>query len=103
MSIPGALAFWIYVDCFIAHVKSSCLATIGPIMLICLNLPPSEILKPENVYVAAIMPRPKEPTALQFNYLLVLLIKELKALWQGYYFHPPQWDLNNPIPMLPSS
>ncbi|MBW0587434.1 hypothetical protein O181_127149 [Austropuccinia psidii MF-1] len=57
-------------------------------MLICLNLPPSERLKPENVYVAGIIPGPKEPTSLQLNYLLMPLIKELKELWQGYHFSP---------------
>ncbi|MBW0556227.1 hypothetical protein O181_095942 [Austropuccinia psidii MF-1] len=88
MSIPGALAFSIYVDWFNAHGKSTRLASIGPIMLICLNLPPSERLKPENVYVAGIIPGPKEPTSLQLNYLLILLIKELKDLWKGYHFSP---------------
>ncbi|MBW0532653.1 hypothetical protein O181_072368 [Austropuccinia psidii MF-1] len=57
-------------------------------MLICLNLPPSERLKTENVYAAGIIPGPKEPTALQSNYLLLPLIKELKELWQGYNFSP---------------
>ncbi|MBW0509832.1 hypothetical protein O181_049547 [Austropuccinia psidii MF-1] len=42
MSIPGALVFLIYVDWFHAHIKSSCLDSIGPIMLICLNLLSSE-------------------------------------------------------------
>ncbi|MBW0556899.1 hypothetical protein O181_096614, partial [Austropuccinia psidii MF-1] len=88
MSIPGALAFSIYVDWFNAHPKSTWLASIGPIMLICLNLPPSERLKPENVYVAGIIAGPKEPTSLQLNYLLMPLIKELKELWQGYHFSP---------------
>ncbi|MBW0507105.1 hypothetical protein O181_046820 [Austropuccinia psidii MF-1] len=92
MSIPGALAFSIYVDWFNAHVKSTQLASIGPIILICLNLPSSEGLKPENVYVAGIIPGPKEPTALQLNYLLMPLIKELKELWQGYYFSPTSTD-----------
>ncbi|MBW0545251.1 hypothetical protein O181_084966 [Austropuccinia psidii MF-1] len=88
MSNPGALAFSFYVDWFNAHGKSTWLASIGPIMLICLNLPPSERLKQENVYVAGIIPGPKEPTALQLNYLLMPLIKELKELWQGYHFSP---------------
>ncbi|MBW0580733.1 hypothetical protein O181_120448 [Austropuccinia psidii MF-1] len=57
-------------------------------MLICLNLPPSEILKPDNVYAAGIIPGPKEPTTLQLNYLLIPLIKELKEQWQGYHFSP---------------
>ncbi|MBW0551119.1 hypothetical protein O181_090834 [Austropuccinia psidii MF-1] len=88
MSIPGALAFSIYVEWFNAHGKSTQLASIGPIMLICLNLPPSERLKPENVYVAGIIPGPKEPTSLQLNCLLMPLIMELKELWQGYHFSP---------------
>ncbi|MBW0505266.1 hypothetical protein O181_044981 [Austropuccinia psidii MF-1] len=88
MSSPGALAFSIYVDWFNAHGKSTRLASIGPIMLICLNLHPSERLKPENVYVSGIIPSPKEPTSLQLNYLLMPLIKELKELWQGYHFSP---------------
>ncbi|MBW0478704.1 hypothetical protein O181_018419 [Austropuccinia psidii MF-1] len=88
MTIPGALAFFIHVDWFNAHGKSTRLARIGPIMLICLNLLPSERLKPDNVYVAGIIPGPKELTALQLNYLLMPLIKELKELWQGYHSSP---------------
>ncbi|MBW0495981.1 hypothetical protein O181_035696, partial [Austropuccinia psidii MF-1] len=84
MSIPGELTFSIYVDWFNAHGKSTWLASIGSIMLICCNLPLSEIVKPENVYVAGIIPGPKEPIALQLNSLLMPLIKELKELWQGY-------------------
>ncbi|MBW0526975.1 hypothetical protein O181_066690 [Austropuccinia psidii MF-1] len=86
MSIPGALAFLIYVGWFNVHGKSSQLASIEPIMLICLNLPPSERLKPENVYVSGIIPGLKEPTALQLNYLLMPMIKELKELCQGFHF-----------------
>ncbi|MBW0521936.1 hypothetical protein O181_061651 [Austropuccinia psidii MF-1] len=88
MSIPGALAFSILVYWFNAHGKSTRLASIGPIMLIGLNLPPSERLKPENVYVAGMIPGPKDPTAPQLNYLLMPLIKEPKELWQGYHFSP---------------
>ncbi|MBW0501074.1 hypothetical protein O181_040789 [Austropuccinia psidii MF-1] len=88
MSILGALASYIYVDWFNTHGKSTQLASIVPIMLICLNLPPSKRLKPENFYVPGIIPGPKEPTALQFNYLLIQLINELKELWQGYHFSP---------------
>ncbi|MBW0527767.1 hypothetical protein O181_067482 [Austropuccinia psidii MF-1] len=88
MYIPGALAFSIYVDWLNAHRNSTWLARIRPIMFICLNLPPSERLKPENVYVGGIIPGPKEPTALQLNYLLIPLIKELKELCQGYHFSP---------------
>ncbi|MBW0471800.1 hypothetical protein O181_011515 [Austropuccinia psidii MF-1] len=88
LSITGALAFSIYVELLNAHGKPTWLASIGPIMLIFLNLPPSETLNPQNVYVAGTIPGPKEPTALQLNYLLIPLIKELKELWQGYHFSP---------------
>ncbi|MBW0588146.1 hypothetical protein O181_127861 [Austropuccinia psidii MF-1] len=88
MSIPGALAFSIHVDWLNVLGKSTWFASIGPIMLICPNLPPSERLKPENVYVAEIITGLKEPTALKLNYLLMPLMKELKELWEGYHFSP---------------
>ncbi|MBW0463825.1 hypothetical protein O181_003540 [Austropuccinia psidii MF-1] len=88
MSIPLALAFCICVDWFNAHGKSTRSDSIGPIMLICLNIPPSERLKPDNFYVSVIIPSPKEPTALQLNYLFVPLIKELKEVCKGYHFSP---------------
>ncbi|MBW0489009.1 hypothetical protein O181_028724 [Austropuccinia psidii MF-1] len=88
MSIPGALDFYFNVDWFNAHEKSTQLASIGLIILIFLNLPQSERFNPENVYVAGIIPSPKEPISLQLNYLLMPLIKELKELWQGYDFSP---------------
>ncbi|MBW0565572.1 hypothetical protein O181_105287 [Austropuccinia psidii MF-1] len=88
MSIPGALAFSIYMDWFNAHGNSTRLASIGPIMLICLNLLPSERLKTENVHVGGIIPGPNEPTGLQLNYLLMPLIQELKELWKAYQFPP---------------
>ncbi|MBW0536083.1 hypothetical protein O181_075798 [Austropuccinia psidii MF-1] len=86
--ILGSLAFSIYLDWFNAHGKSTQLASIGPIMLICLNFPASESLNPENVYVLGIIPGSKEPTALQLNSLLMPRTKELKELWQGYHFSP---------------
>ncbi|MBW0557857.1 hypothetical protein O181_097572 [Austropuccinia psidii MF-1] len=86
MSVPSALAFWIYVDWFDAHGKSSRSARIGPIILICLNILPSKGLKPEDVYVSGIIPGTKEPTSLQLDYLLMPLIKEIKELSQGYHF-----------------
>ncbi|MBW0582277.1 hypothetical protein O181_121992 [Austropuccinia psidii MF-1] len=77
-----------FMDWFNAHGKSTRLASIGPIMLICLDFLPSKRLKPENFYVTRIIPGPKEPTSLQLSYLLMPLIKELKELWQGYHFSP---------------
>ncbi|MBW0540919.1 hypothetical protein O181_080634 [Austropuccinia psidii MF-1] len=57
-------------------------------MLICINLPPRERLKPENVYVLGMIPGLKEPTALQLTSILLPLIKELKELRKDYLFSP---------------
>ncbi|MBW0482897.1 hypothetical protein O181_022612 [Austropuccinia psidii MF-1] len=67
MSIPDELAFSIHVDWFNAHGKSNQLANIGPIMLIYLNLPQSERMKPENFYVTGVIPGPQDPTSLQLH------------------------------------
>ncbi|MBW0479682.1 hypothetical protein O181_019397 [Austropuccinia psidii MF-1] len=88
MSIPSELAFSIFVDWFNAHGKSSILASIGPIMLICLNLPQIDGLNPEDVYFAGIIPGPKEPATILLNYLLIALIKDLKELWKCYHLSP---------------
>ncbi|MBW0517830.1 hypothetical protein O181_057545 [Austropuccinia psidii MF-1] len=103
MSNPGALAFSIYVDWFNAHGKSTRSTSIGHIMLVCLNLPPSERLKPENVYVAGIILDPKDPTFLQLNYLLMPLIKQPKSYGKVTISHPPQQVLQDPLSVLPSS
>ncbi|MBW0539583.1 hypothetical protein O181_079298 [Austropuccinia psidii MF-1] len=83
-SIPSALAFSIYVDWF----NSMEIKPLAQHWSYHANLPLSERLKPENVYVSRLIPGPKEPTALQLNYLLKPLIKELKKLWQGYHSSP---------------
>ncbi|MBW0474809.1 hypothetical protein O181_014524 [Austropuccinia psidii MF-1] len=88
MSIYGALTSFNYLDWFNANGESSFLARIGPNILVCLNIPPNEILNWENFYFAGIIPRPKEPTSLQLNDLLMPLIEELKEMWQGYVFSP---------------
>lgn len=82
----GNLAFSLYIDWFNAFGKSSRHASLGNICLVCLNLPPELRLKPENIYLAAIIPGPKEPTGPQLNLILSPLIKELKDLWKGVYF-----------------
>ncbi|MBW0504892.1 hypothetical protein O181_044607 [Austropuccinia psidii MF-1] len=86
MSLEGSLGFTIYIDCFNAHEKSRRLSSIGPILLVCLNLPTSKRLNPENVYISAIIPGPNDPTSSQLNYLLMPLMPELKELWEEVQF-----------------
>jgi hypothetical protein len=86
MSKEDSLAFTIYIDWFNAFGKSSRHHKIGVIILVCLNLPIEYRLKTENVYIAGIIPGPKEPTGEQLNYLLKPLIKELIELWHGVFF-----------------
>ncbi|MBW0468352.1 hypothetical protein O181_008067 [Austropuccinia psidii MF-1] len=88
LSIPGELALFISVDWFNTHGGSSHLVRIGPIMLICLNLPQNERLQPHNVHVPGVIPGAKEPTSLQLNCLLIPLIKGLKEPWLGSLYSP---------------
>ncbi|MBW0561039.1 hypothetical protein O181_100754 [Austropuccinia psidii MF-1] len=85
---PGHLSFLLYVDWFNSFVKSSRTSSTGGIMLGCLNLPPEVHMKPENIHIPAIIPGPKEPNGEQLNYLLRLLVEELKELWKGIHFFP---------------
>ncbi|MBW0488869.1 hypothetical protein O181_028584 [Austropuccinia psidii MF-1] len=52
-------------------------------MLACLNLPPEVGMKPESIYIQAIIPGPKEPNGEQLNTLLRPLAEKLKELLEG--------------------
>ena len=61
--------------------------SIGAIYLACLNLPPHMRYKPENIFLAGVIPGPREPTVDQVNYLLEPLISELLVFWRtGVHF-----------------
>jgi hypothetical protein len=46
------------------------------------NLPPNKCMKDGVMFVALIVPGPKDPVT-KINLFMQLLIKELKMLWQG--------------------
>lgn len=62
-------------------------ASTGSILMACLNLPPSLRHKPENLYLAGIIPGPKEPVTDEINHFLRPLINDLLACWiQGTWY-----------------
>jgi hypothetical protein len=59
----------------------------GLISLVCLNLPPDIRYKPENMFLAGIIPGPCEPPLDAINHYLVPLVDDLVEFWQpGVWF-----------------
>jgi len=67
----------------------------GVVALVCMNLPPSERYRPENMYLVTILPGPRESTQEQFNNLIDPLIDDFRDIWEhgiqypGTATHPP--------------
>jgi hypothetical protein len=59
----------------------------GIISMVCLNLPLHECFKPENMYIAGIIPGPREPREGQLNHYLRPLINDLCESYEhGVFF-----------------
>ncbi|RPD78431.1 hypothetical protein L226DRAFT_427821, partial [Lentinus tigrinus ALCF2SS1-7] len=91
-SVHGAgeihLVFSLFVDWFNprGNKQAGKSHSIGAIYLICLNLPPDIRYRPENVFLAGIIPGPNEPSNHQLNHLLRPLVDQLLVLWNpGIY------------------
>src|ERR1700678_2907594 len=56
--------------------------SIGLISLVCLNLPPLLRYKPENIFLAGIVPGPREPPLTTLNHYLTPLIDDLVQFWE---------------------
>lgn len=61
--------------------------SIGSIVLVCLNLPPHLRYKSENMYIAGIIPGPREPDVDQINHFLSPILGRFHRMWQdGIWF-----------------
>lgn len=77
------LAFSLNVDFFnIEGVRASGASTsCGIISMVCLNLPENIRYKSENIYLAGIIPGPREPKLTALNHYLRPLMDDLVVLW----------------------
>lgn len=61
--------------------------TVGVISLVCLSLPPEERYKPENMFLAGIVPGPKDPKLDRINPYLTPLVDAFLEFWNtGVHF-----------------
>jgi len=92
----GRYVFGLSVDAFnpFLNKQAGKKASSTAIYMVCLNLPSSVRYKPENMYLAGIIPGPREPSLTQINHLLEPLVEELLEFWTpGIWFtRTPQWE-----------
>lgn len=62
------------------------MVSVGPIYLVCFNLPPDLRYRPENIFLAGVIPGPGEPSKEQMNELLRPLISDLLISWRDGFF-----------------
>ena len=93
MGSEGRYIFGLSVDAFnpFLNKQAGKKASSTAIYMVCFNLPPSSRYKVENMYLAGIIPGPREPSLTQINHLLRPLIDELLEFWDPgvWYAHTP--------------
>jgi hypothetical protein len=67
-------------DGFQPHSETSSPYSCWPVFIMSYNLPPNKCLKQYFVFLALVIPDPKEPKK-QMNVFLRLLMEEMKELW----------------------
>ena len=79
----GRYVFGLSVDAFnpFLNKQAGKKASVTAIYMVLLNLPPSSRYKTENMYLAGVIPGPREPSLTQINHLLRPLTNELLELW----------------------
>jgi Transposase family tnp2 len=80
----GQYIFSMSVDFFHSYTNKQAgkKSLIGLISAVCLNLPHSMHYKPENMFLAEVIPGPKEPPLTTLNHYLKSLINNLVDFWQ---------------------
>ena len=89
----GRYVFGLSVDAFnpFLNKQAGKRASSTAIYMVLLNLPPSARYKVENMYLAGIVPGPREPSLTQINHLLRPLVDELLEFWD-----PGVWYTSTP-------
>lgn len=79
----GRYVFGLSVDAFNPFLNKQAGKKVSStaIYMVLLNLPPSVRYKVENMYLAGIVPGPREPSLTQINHLLRPLVDELLEFW----------------------
>ena len=83
----GHYLFSLSVDFFNPYTnkQSGKKSSVGLISIVCLNLPPSMHYKPENMFLAGVIPGPKEPPLTALNDYLRPLVDDLIDFWENFH------------------
>jgi hypothetical protein len=79
---PRSVCLGLSTDGFQLHSEASNPYSCWPIFVMPYNLPPNKCLKQGFLFLALVIPGPKEPRK-QMNIFLHSLMEEMKELWQG--------------------